>query len=63
MDGGRYRFSARMDDGVRVWINNHFVIDDWQDGSVRLPFVDLNLAGGSPNKTEVALSNTDSDDD
>ena len=47
LDGGRYRFRARMDDGVRVWINNHLVIDDWQDGSVRSPFVDVDLSAGS----------------
>lgn len=27
---GRYRFSAVVDDGVRVWVNKRLVIDEWR---------------------------------
>jgi len=30
-DGGRYRFIARTDDGMRVWVDGHLVIDAWWD--------------------------------
>ncbi|MFN8440179.1 MAG: PA14 domain-containing protein [Caldilineaceae bacterium] len=35
-DGGDYLFSARVDDGVRVWIDGDPVIDQWTTGSERL---------------------------
>lgn len=27
---GNYRFSVTVDDGVRLWVNNHLLIDKWQ---------------------------------
>ena len=30
-DGGRYRFIARTDDGMRVWVDGQLVIDAWWD--------------------------------
>ena len=30
-----YTITARMDDGVRVWINNQQIIDDWSDHEAR----------------------------
>jgi len=30
-DGGRYRFIARTDDGMRVWVDGLLVIDAWWD--------------------------------
>ena len=35
MDADRYRFNARMDDGMRVFLDGNLIIDDWSDGSVR----------------------------
>jgi len=28
---GRYRFNARVDDGVRLWVSNSLLIDQWRD--------------------------------
>lgn len=28
---GRYRFSAETDDGVRLWVDDHLLIDKWED--------------------------------
>ena len=40
---GKYHFSAKVDDGIRLWINDELVIDDWYlndmgrfNGSIRL---------------------------
>ena len=30
-DGGTYRFYAHADDGVRLWVDNRLVIDEWHD--------------------------------
>ncbi len=45
-DPGHYRFLARVDDGVRVWLNDSLIIDEWRDGSVRSVSADRTLAGG-----------------
>jgi hypothetical protein len=29
--GGTYRFSYRSDDGIRIWVGNLLVVDDWRD--------------------------------
>ncbi len=28
---GTYRFSYRSDDGIRIWVGNTLVLDDWRD--------------------------------
>lgn len=43
---GSYRFRARVDDGMRFYVNNNLVIDEWRDGSVREVSVDYWLASG-----------------
>ena len=30
-DRGRYRFSAETDDGVRLWVDDRLLIDEWHD--------------------------------
>jgi hypothetical protein len=35
-DGGTYRFNARVDDGVRMYVDGHRIVDDWRDGGLRL---------------------------
>jgi RHS repeat-associated protein len=32
---GTYTFRIRSDDGVRLYVDNHLVIDDWTDGDTR----------------------------
>mgnify|MGYP001826330020 CR=1 FL=1 len=46
LNGGTYRFSATMDDGMRVWIDGALVIDEWQDSQVRTVAVDLPMTAG-----------------
>jgi LysM repeat protein len=36
LDGGTYRFYARVDDGVRVKVNGERIINGWRDGGLRL---------------------------
>lgn len=45
-NSGVYRFSATMDDGMRVWIDDALVIDEWKDSQVRTVSVDLPLTAG-----------------
>ncbi|MFQ6102359.1 MAG: PA14 domain-containing protein [Anaerolineae bacterium] len=37
---GYYRFVVQADDGVRLWINQHALIDKWQDMDYELHYVD-----------------------
>jgi len=38
-----YTFTARSDDGVRLWVNNQLVIDNWQDQAVMSVSGDISL--------------------
>lgn len=42
---GSYVLRARADDGVRVYVDNRLVIDEWRDGPARDSSVTLNLGG------------------
>jgi hypothetical protein len=46
-NAGTYQFTATMDDGMRVWIDNNLVIDEWRDGSVRTIRKDVYLTTGT----------------
>lgn len=46
LSGGRYKFCVRADDGVRLYINNHLVINRWQNQPATTYCVDLDLARG-----------------
>ncbi|NJN83119.1 MAG: PKD domain-containing protein, partial [Caldilineaceae bacterium] len=43
---GIYRFSIWVDDGVRLWIDDVLIIDQWQSGPVRSYVRDVNLVRG-----------------
>lgn len=43
---GTYRFSATMDDGMRVWIDDALAIDSWNDSQVHTQIVDLPMTSG-----------------
>ena len=43
---GTYRFSATMDDGMRVWVDEVLIIDSWTDSQVHTLTHDLFLASG-----------------
>ena len=43
---GTYRFTATMDDAMRVWIDNQMVMDYWYDSQEHTATVDLPLSEG-----------------
>ncbi|MCS7059723.1 MAG: PA14 domain-containing protein [Anaerolineae bacterium] len=45
-DPGLYRFTLRVDDGARLFVNGVLVIDEWRDGALRDVSTDLTLAAG-----------------
>ncbi|MGD8855582.1 MAG: PA14 domain-containing protein [Chloroflexota bacterium] len=44
---GRYQFVATTDDGVRLWVNNQLIIDQWRDQSPTTKRAEIDLPGGS----------------
>jgi len=44
---GVYRFYARADDGVRLWVDGKQLIDQWQEGGVRAHLGDMYLVQGN----------------
>jgi len=49
---GNYRFHLVVDDGARLWVGNHFLIDAWTDGGPREYVADLYLTGDTFIKLE-----------
>jgi LysM repeat protein len=45
-DEGTYRFYARVDDGVRVYLDGELIINGWRDGGLRTYTADRALAAG-----------------
>ncbi len=46
-DSGTYRFHAVMDDGMRVFVDDQLIIDEWRDGSAREVTRDVYLGHGT----------------
>lgn len=46
-EGGTYRFSYRSDDGIRLWIGDTLIIDDWRDREASWSSVDRYVAPGT----------------
>jgi uncharacterized protein YraI len=44
---GTYRFTATMDDGMRVWVDGVLIIDSWWDSQVHSMSADVYLPAGS----------------
>ena len=44
---GNYRFSATMDDGMRVWIDDQLVIDNWTPSQVHTVTADRYMGAGT----------------
>jgi len=44
---GVYRFTSRTDDGVRVWVDNRLVIDQWRDQSPTSHMGQIDLTAGA----------------
>ncbi len=49
---GRYRFTTRTDDGVRLWVDNRLLIDRWYDQALTSHSATINLAGETPIRME-----------
>ncbi len=45
-DPGYYRFTVTADDGVRLWVNNHLVIDAWLETPSSTHTVEYNIPDG-----------------
>ena len=43
---GRHRFTARVDDGVRLWVNNQLIVDKWFPQTVQAHSGEIELGGG-----------------
>jgi PKD repeat protein len=46
-DSGTYTFHSRSDDGMRVWVDNDLVIDNWRDGDCGDINVQRNITAGT----------------
>jgi hypothetical protein len=46
-EAGRYRFTAQADDGVRLWVNNQLIIDQWRIQAPTTFAAELDLPGGT----------------
>ena len=45
---GRYRFTTYVDGGVRLWVNNQLIIDQWKDPYKTVEYANvIDLQGGS----------------
>jgi hypothetical protein len=47
LSAGSYRFTLTVDDGSRLWVNNHLLIDTWQDQAPRTYTGEIYLPGGA----------------
>ncbi len=45
--GGTYRFVAQVDDGIRVFVDDQLVINEWREQSYRTFVGDVNIAPGN----------------
>ncbi len=46
-EAGTYRFSYRSDDGIRIWVGDTLVVDDWRDRQAAWSFVDRFISRGT----------------
>lgn len=47
LDAASYRFTLTVDDGARLWVNGHLLIDAWKDQPPHTYTGDIYLPGGS----------------
>jgi len=45
-DAGTYRFTVSADDGVRLWLDDRLLIDQWQHPQVATYSADIALSAG-----------------
>jgi hypothetical protein len=46
LEAGMYRFSVRMDDGARVWLDSTLLIDEWHPATPNTYIKDVNVSAG-----------------
>lgn len=46
LEKARYRFSVTADDGVRLWVNDQLLVDDWSDHPAKTLNRDISVPGG-----------------
>jgi hypothetical protein len=46
LTAGSYRFTMTVDDGARLWVNDHLLIDAWRDQAPRTYTGDMYMPGG-----------------
>jgi len=56
--GGAYRFVATADDGIRVWVDDNLIIDQWHLTSARTYVVDVDVAEGDRSLKVEYFENT-----
>jgi hypothetical protein len=44
---GNYRFISTSDDGIRVWLDNNLLIDQWNDHAFKIDSADRNVTSGN----------------
>ncbi len=47
MSAGRYQFTVATDDGVRLWVNNSLIIDNWKNQPLTSKSAQIDLPNGS----------------
>lgn len=47
LGAGNYRFEVTVDDGVRLWVNNHLLIDEWREQAATTYRGDIFVPEGS----------------
>lgn len=53
LEAGRYRFTVTSDDGVRLWVNNNLIIDQWRTQAATTFNAEIDLPSGDiPVKVE-----------
>ena len=56
-ESGYYTFSARVDDGIRVWIDDELIIDDWQLNDIGIFQGRMKMNGGQSYRLKVEYFN------
>ncbi|MGQ9682288.1 MAG: PA14 domain-containing protein [Anaerolineae bacterium] len=46
LSAGAYRFTVTVDDGARLWLDGHLLLDQWQEGGARTYTLDARLPEG-----------------
>ena len=53
LEEGLYRFIVHVDDGVRLWVNDQLIIDDWTDRPLRELTADYTIGGTGAHEIRV----------